>query len=88
MDRINPMCACETEIETTEHFFLRCHFYSTQRSELFEKLKKVDSNFFNLSKKDRVNTLFYGSQANDSKCANQEILKFVIAYIKPTTCFD
>ena len=28
-DTINPMCACGTEIETTEHFFLRCHFYST-----------------------------------------------------------
>ena len=41
-DTINPMCACGTEIETTEHFFLRCHFYSTQRLELFEKLKTVD----------------------------------------------
>ena len=28
-DTINPMCACVTEIETTEHFLLRCQFYST-----------------------------------------------------------
>ena len=82
------MCACGTEIETTEHFFLRCHFYSTQRLEHFEKLKKVDSNFFNLNEKDQVNTLLYGSQTNNSKCANQEVLKFVIAYIKATICFD
>ena len=86
-DTIDPMCACGTEIETTEHLFLRCHFYSTQRLELFEKLKKVDSNFFSLNEKDQVNTSFYGSQTNDFKCANQEVLKFVIAYIKATTRF-
>ena len=39
-DTINFMCACGTEIETIEHFFLRCHFFKiTQRLELFENLK-------------------------------------------------
>ena len=81
------MCACGTEIETIEHFFLRCHFFKiTQRLELFENLKQVDSNFFNLTEKDQVNTLLCGSQTNDS--ANQEILKFAIASIKATTRFD
>ena len=87
-DTINAICTCGTEIETTEHFFLRCHSYSTQRLEFFKNLKKVDSNFFNLNEKDQVNTLLYGSQTNDSKCVNQEILKFVITYIKATTRFD
>ena len=82
------MCACGTEIETTEYFFLRCHFCSTQRLELFENLKKVDLNFFSLIEKDQVNTFLYGSQTSDSKCVNQEILKFVIVYIKATTYFD
>ena len=45
-DTGNPVRACGTEIETTEHFFLRCHLYRTQRLELFESLRKVDSNFF------------------------------------------
>ena len=82
------MCACLTEFETTEHFFLRCHLDNTQRLELFENLKKIDSSFCNLNEKDQVTTLLYGSQTNDSKCANQEILKFVITYIKATTRFD
>ena len=82
------MCACGTEIETTEHFFLRCHLYSIQGLELFESLSKVDSSFLNLNEKDQVNALLYGSQTNGSKCANQEILKFVITYIKATTRFD
>ena len=82
------MCACETEIETTEHFFLCCHLYSTQTLELFESLQKVDSNILNLNEKDQANTLLYDSQTNDSKCLNQEILKFVITYIKGTARFD
>ena len=84
-DRVNRMCVCGTEIETTEHFFLRCHLYSTHRLELFESLMKVDSIFLSL---DQVNALLYGSQINDSKCVNQEILQLVITYIKVTTRFD
>ena len=82
------MCLCGAEIETREHLVLRCDLYSTQRLELFERLRKVDSNFLNLNEKYQVNTLLYGSQRNDCKCANQEILKFVMTYIKATTRFD
>ena len=42
-DTINAMCACGSEVETTEHFLLCCHLYSPQRLELFEDLEKVDS---------------------------------------------
>ena len=88
-DTVNPMRACGTEIETTEQFFLRCHLCSTQRLELFQSLRKVDSIFLNLNEKYQVNTLLCGSQTNDSKCANQQILKFVITYTKvTTTCFN
>ena len=27
-DTINAMCACGRDVETTEHFFLRCHLFS------------------------------------------------------------
>ena len=50
-DTINAMCACGSEVETTEHFPLRCHLYSPQRLELFENLEKVDSSFLNLKVK-------------------------------------
>ena len=40
-DTINTMCACGSKVETTEHFLLRCHFYSPQRIELFENSKKL-----------------------------------------------
>ena len=53
------MCACESEVETAEHFLLRCHLYSPQRLELFENLEKVDASFLNLNVKDRVNFSFF-----------------------------
>ena len=81
------MCACGTETETTEHFLLRCQFYSTQRLELFEKLEKVEPNFLSLSAKNQVLILLYGSRTN-SQNLNQEILKNVIFYVKATTRFD
>lgn len=40
-DTINSMCACRAEVETTEHILLCCHFYSIQRSELFDNLEKA-----------------------------------------------
>ena len=56
------MCPCGTEIETTEHFLLRCQFYITQRLELFEKLEKVEPNFLSLSAKNQVLILLDGSR--------------------------
>ena len=82
------MCACGSEVETTEHFLLRCHLYSPQRLELFENLEKVDSSFLNLKVKEKVSYLLYGSQSAASKCSNHGILKFVIKYIKEIVRFD
>ena len=78
------MCACATEVETTEHFLLRCEFYSTQRLEFLENLEKVEPNFVSLSAKNEVLILLYGSRTN-SENLNQDILKNVISYLKATT---
>ena len=82
------MCTCGSEVETTEHFLLRCRLYSPQRLEIFENLEKVDSSFLNLNVKDKLNFLLYGSQSAISKSSNHEILKSVINYIKETGRFD
>ena len=82
------MCACGSEVETTEHFLLHCHLYSPQKLELFENLKKVDSSFLIVKVKEKVSFLLYGSQSATSKSSNHDILKFVIKYIKETARFD
>ena len=51
-DTVSPMCGCNAEIEDTEDFFLRCHFYSIQRSELFNNINKVDPSFTKLNTKE------------------------------------
>ena len=61
------MCACESEVETIEHFLLRCHLYSSQRLELFENLEKVDSSFLNSKVKEKVSFLSYGPKSATSK---------------------
>ena len=87
-DMLNPLCACGNDIETTQHFLLRCHQYSSQRKELFEKLEKLYPNISTLSQKDQVNVLLYGSQNDDSKSLNQDIIKHVITFIKATARFE
>ena len=65
------MCACGTEVETTEHFLLRCQFCSTQRLKLFENLE----NFLSLTAKNQVLILLYDSQTNNSESLIKKFLK-------------
>ena len=86
-DIISPLCTCRAEVETTEHFLLHCQLYSTHRTELFDKIVKIDQQFLNLTAKDQVLVLSYGSQRNNSENLNQNIINFVIKYLKSTGRF-
>ena len=85
---LNAVYACRSEVETTEHFLLRCYLYSPRRLKLFEILRKIDSRFLNLNVKNKVSFFLYGSQSATSKSFNHDILKFLINYIKETGRFD
>ena len=54
-DTLSPMCGCNAEIEDTEHFLLRCYFYSIQRFELFNNINQVDPSFTHIDTKEQVN---------------------------------
>ena len=82
------MCACGADVETTEHFHLRCHFYSTQGLELFDNLETANPDFKNLSDKDEVSFMLYSSKTNTSENFNQNIIKLVIKYLKETGRFE
>ena len=87
-DTISPMCACGVDVQTMEHFLLRCHFYSTQRLELFDNLARAKPDFKKLSDKDQVSFMLYGSKTNTSENFNQNITKIVIKYLKKTGRFE
>ena len=76
-DMVNTMCQCGNDVETTEHFLLRCHCFSTQRSELFYYLFTLDPSFSKLNTKEKVAYLPYGSSSNSSSL-NKEVIKLVI----------
>ena len=82
------MCGCNAEIEDTEHFLLRCHFYSIQRFELFNNINKADPSFTQLDTKEQVNIMLYGYRSNKSNALNQDIIKSVITFLKKSGRLD
>ena len=68
------MCTCGNEVETTEHFFLRCHLYSPQGLEIFENLEKVGSSFLNLKVKEKVS---FFDMASNQQLPKAPITKFL-----------
>ena len=84
-DTLNPVCTCVAEVETTEHFFVHCQLYSTHRSELFDKIVKIDQQILNLTARDQL-VLLYVSQRNNSENLNHN--QFFIKYRKSTGHFD
>ena len=85
---LNPLCTFGAKVETIEHFFLNCQLYSTYKSELFDNIVNVVQQLFNLTAKDQVFVLLYSSQRNNSENLNQNIISFVIKYLKSTARFD
>ena len=85
---LHPLCTCGAEVETTEHFLFHCQLYSTHRSKLFDKIVKIDQRLLNLTAKDQLFVLLYFSQRNNSENSNQNIINFIIKYLKSTGRFD
>ena len=81
------MCDCGLDIETTEHFFLRCQFFANERQILFEKLYLIDSSIKDLNEASLLSILLYGSE-NFNDQANKEILLHLIDYVKSTKRFE
>ena len=81
-DTVSPMCGSNAEIENTEHLFLSCHFCYTQRFELFDNINKVNLSFTQSGTKELVNILFYGYSPNKSNTLNQDVIRFLINFLK------
>ena len=86
-DILNPLCRCSIEAETTAHYFLRCHFYNTNRSALMNELNEIDSSFSTLNENKFIDLILYGSDKFDDK-KNHNILMCTIKFIKSSQRFD
>ena len=84
-DTIDPMCACNTEIESVFHFYLRCPFYINQRFNLMNDLSNLGIN--TTPSMFMMNFLLYGDKSFCNEL-NLKILQLSIQYIKDTKRFD
>ena len=84
---MNPISTCGADVETTEHFLLRCLCFSTQRTELFNTLYNHDSSFSKLNSKDKVAYLLHVSTSN-SNSLNKNITEHVNKFLKSMGRFN
>ena len=40
-DCLNPLCSCSLEVETTNHYFLHCHYYNDICKTLLDTVKEI-----------------------------------------------
>ena len=86
-DTLNPLCSCNIETESTEHFLLRCPFFAIPRGILFGSIQAVNSSISLLPSSSFTNTLLYGSPCY-SFDENKTILNACITFLKSSHRFD
>ena len=86
-DKINPMCSCGKEPETTLHYLLRCDLYSIYRLELLNDVCALNGSLKNSSEEKLLKILLYGAEDFTSQL-NSEILKCTIKFIKKSDRFS
>ena len=82
------MCRCNAKTEDTVHFLLLCHFNSIQRFELFNNINKFDLSLTQSDTTEQVNILLCSYPLNKSNALSQDIIKFVINFLKKFGHFD
>ena len=58
-DTLNPLCSCSIEVQSTSHYFLRCHFFDALWATLMNTLRNIDSNHPTLKDENLTNILLY-----------------------------
>ena len=84
---MSPMCGCRLEIESTHHFFLRCHFYHVERSGHLNSLYDIDLAINELIENSIINLVLFRSDKYHKE-TNRSILLNCITYLKATKRLD
>ena len=57
-DKLNLLCSCIIEAESTSHYFLRCHFFDALQATLMNDLRNVESDLPTVKDGDLTNTYY------------------------------
>ena len=80
-DCLNPLCSCSLEVETTNHYFLHCHYYNDIRKTLLDTVKEITNICLSdFSDETLVNLLLYGNSIYSLE-ENKEVIKASINFI-------
>ena len=85
--RVDPICTCGLEPETTLHYLLHCILFSTQRLDLLNNVFILNPSIKNCSNEKLLNVLLYGSEDFNWNL-NKEILKATIKFLKRSERFN
>ena len=78
---MNLLCSCSLEVESTEHYFLRCHNFVTFSATFMNELNSIDSKFSTKEPDELVRTILYRVKKFDN-VSNFKILTATINFIK------
>ena len=87
LDTINPLCSCSLEIESTDHYLLRCPFYTSIRKTLLDNIVDIIGSISNLSDDKLVLILLYGNDVYSTE-QNASVLKNTIVFLQSSERFD
>ena len=86
-DCLNPLCPCSLEVESTIHYFLRCHYYNDIHKTLLDTVKKITNiSVSNLRDEYLVNLLLYGNPSSSFQ-KNTEITEASIKFMRSSERF-
>ena len=86
-DTLDPLCPCNNELETVSHFYLQCHFFNNERTDLMNELQKINVIITNYDQASLTNLLLYGTNILSDEI-NTKILNLSINYIVTTKRFE
>ena len=79
-DKINPLCNCGQDIESSTHFFFHCQFFINERRTLLSTICSLDSKLLDCTDYGLTQTLLFGNTSQISS-SNFKINNALIDYI-------
>ena len=84
---LNPLCLCDNEIETSNHYLFHCPTYTNERLTLLNKIKSINCSILESSDAAVTKILLFGDNTL-SNSSNTLILNSTIEYIISTQTFE
>ena len=86
-DKLTPICACGSDIETPCHYFISCPIFDAEQNTLLKNTRKIVPRILNLNQSQITHVLLYGDSFLKNE-TNTEILNSTVNYILFTKRFE